>query len=193
MKTVLPYDTETTGMPEWKVPSDDPKQPHIVQLAAVLCNADTRQKIQSIDLIIKPDGWEIPEEMTAIHGISTELAHDVGVSEKLAVEMLLDLCGDADRIAYNKTFDQRIIRIALKRYGFGEEIMEKWAQKDNHHDSMRMVQKVHGGKTMKLADAYNLVTGKTLENAHSAMADTLAAKDIYFDIKPAFDQKVAEG
>jgi DNA polymerase-3 subunit epsilon len=193
MKLVLPFDTETTGMPNWKIPSDDSTQPHLVQLAAVLCNADTRQKLQSIDLIIKPDGWVIPEEMVAIHGITTEMANDVGVSERLAVEMLIDLCGDADRIAFNKTFDQRIIRIALKRYKFGDEAMEKWAQKDNFHCSMRMVQKVHGGKVMTLTDAYNLVTGMTLENAHSAMADTLAARDIYFDIKPAFDKKISEG
>lgn len=191
MKTLLPYDTETTGLPVWSTPSDDPAQPHIVQLGAILCNADTQNNIQSINIIIKPDGWIIPDDMIAIHGITNELARDVGVSEKLAIEMLLDICGDSDRVAYNKTFDQRIIRIALKRYGFGEEVMDKWAQKDNHHDPMRMYQKVHGGKNIKLVDAYHTVTGKTLKNAHSAIIDASAAKEIYFAIKPAFDQKVA--
>lgn len=183
MKTVLVYDNETNGLPVWSTPSDDPCQPHIVQLAAVLCATEPQEVMQSIDLIIKPDGWEISEEMTSIHGISNEFAHDVGVSEKMAVEMLLDLCGNADRVAYNKTFDQRIIRIALKRYGLSEEIQDKWAEKDDHHDPMRMFQKIYGGKNTKLVDAYLKVTGKTLVDAHTAMADTLACKEIFFALQ----------
>lgn len=33
---VLFYDTETSGMPLFDQPSSDPRQPHIVQLAAAL-------------------------------------------------------------------------------------------------------------------------------------------------------------
>ncbi len=182
MKTITFYDTETSGLPEWSKPSGDPCQPHIIQLAAVLCEEETGKILDSIDLIIKPNGWEISKETFAIHGISNEHAEKVGVSEALAVEMLHQLCGDGDRAAYNKTFDQRIIRIASKRF-LDEKPIERWAIKEDHHDPMRMVQKVYGGKAMKLADAYKLVTGKELENAHSAMADTLAAKDIYYALR----------
>lgn len=183
MKTIFGYDTETTGLPDWSVPSGDPCQPHIVQLAGFLCNAETQEVIQSMDVIVKPDGWEIPEEMTVIHGISNEMAMDIGIPEKLAVELLLALRGDFERVAYNKTFDQRIIRIALKRFFDDEELEEKWAVKEDHHDSMRMAQKAFGGKNMKLADAYLKSTGKTLENAHTAMADTMACMEIYFALQ----------
>ncbi|HFO1417848.1 TPA: hypothetical protein ACHIWN_005760 [Pseudomonas aeruginosa] len=33
------FDFETTGIPEWKLPSEDPCQPHIVEVAALLCDA----------------------------------------------------------------------------------------------------------------------------------------------------------
>lgn len=183
MKTIFTYDTETTGLPNWKVPSDSPEQPHLVQLAGVLSNAETGEEIQSINVIIKPDGWEIPEEVIAVHGITTEYALKYGVSEVEAVKMLLAIVGDSERNAYNKTFDQRIIRIALKRYDdFTEEQMDKWAVKDDHHCSMRMAQKQLGGKNPKLAEAYKEICGKDLVNAHSAMADTLAAQEIFFKL-----------
>ena len=65
------YDTETTGIPNFKEPSEHPDQPHIVQIAAALVDDETRKTVSSINLIIKPDGWAIPEELTEIHGIST--------------------------------------------------------------------------------------------------------------------------
>ena len=50
---VLAYDTETTGLPNWKAPSGDPSQPHLVQIAALVANIETRQVIASLDLIDK--------------------------------------------------------------------------------------------------------------------------------------------
>lgn len=30
------FDTETTGFPHWKLPSDDPRQPHLIDVCALL-------------------------------------------------------------------------------------------------------------------------------------------------------------
>ena len=184
MKTelIVHYDTETTGLPVWSVPSDSEEQPHLVQLGAILCNAETKEVVSKFEVIIKPDGWVIPEEVTAIHGITTEHALEVGIDEKEAIKMLLMLTGESDRCAYNKTFDQRIIRIGLKRY-FTEEEQEKWAEKENHYCAMQMARKVLGGKSPKLEVAYKHFTGKDLENAHTAMADAEACMEVYFAIE----------
>ena len=74
---ILFYDTETTGLPLYKEPSEHPDQPHIVQLAAALVDSETRKIVSSMDFIINPSTYEIPEEMTAIHRISTEYARFV--------------------------------------------------------------------------------------------------------------------
>jgi len=76
-------DAETTGLPIWKEPSEDERQPHIVQLAGLLVNEDTQRVIQSIDVIIKPDGWVIPSEAIEIHGITNHLAENVGIPENV--------------------------------------------------------------------------------------------------------------
>jgi DNA polymerase-3 subunit epsilon len=64
MNIAIFYDTETTGLPLFKEPSEHPDQPHIVQLAGCLVDLDTRKTIASMDVIVKPDGWTIS------HGLS---------------------------------------------------------------------------------------------------------------------------
>ena len=52
MNIALFYDTETTGLPLYDQPSDDPRQPHIVQLGAILVDLDARKEIACLDLIV---------------------------------------------------------------------------------------------------------------------------------------------
>ena len=96
MNPAIVYDCETTGIPLFEQPSEDPRQPHIVQLAACLVDLDTRDTIASIDVIVRPDGWTIPDETAAVHGITTDHAQRFGVSESMAVGMLLELWNEAE-------------------------------------------------------------------------------------------------
>lgn len=181
MTLLIAYDTETTGIPDWKIPSDSPSQPHLVQIGAVVYDTDERRIVETLNVIIKPDGWEIPEEVANIHGITTERAMAEGIRETEAVDRLLALCRGKTRIAYNRTFDQRIIRIALKRYGYGSEIMEAWADKTDHECSMFMA-KQQLGYQPKLVDALKKLTGKDPRQSHDALSDAQAALDVYLAI-----------
>ena len=190
MNLVCAYDTETTGLPDWKNPSDSHHQPHLVQLAAILADEDTGKVISTLDLIIQPDGWDIPQEVADIHGITNEIANEVGVNEMDAVALFLQMVGSAKRLAHNRTFDLRIIRIATKRY-FPENVQEKWAEKENHDCTMIMAKPImqmepkgrYGYKSPKLSEAYQHFMGKELQDAHSAIADARACLDIYFAMK----------
>lgn len=186
---VLIFDTETTGLPNWKEPSESELQPHIVQLAAGLFNTENKKIIQSIDLIIKPESWDIPKVVSDIHGITKEYAMDVGVSEKVCIEAFLDLWSGRKRIAHNATFDNRIIRIATKRY-CEESVINSWATGVYECTGllskpiMKMEPKnKYGYKMPKLIEAYKHFTGNDLENAHTAMADMQACADVYFAMK----------
>ena len=197
MKLKLFFDTETTGLPDFKAPSESAHQPHIVQLAALLVDMDTRETIQSMDVICRPDGWTIPDEVAAVHGITTEHAAEVGIPEHLAVSMFMELWAGRARVAHNEQFDARIVRIALMRF-HSEEAADIWKSGPTEctarlatpicalppTEKMKAVGRFHH-KTPNLGEAYRHFTGKGLENAHSAMADVMACRDVYFAIKGA--------
>lgn len=173
------FDTETTGLPDWKEPSEAPHQPHLVQLSAILTGADRTEKGIINNVIIKPDGWVIEPDM--IHGITHEQAMDVGIPEIDALDMFLALHQQASlRVAHNTTFDNRIIRIALKRYRPDLISDDDWKAKDRYYCTMVEYAKVYGCKWPKLEEAYEKLCAKKLEGAHTAMADTRACMEAYF-------------
>jgi DNA polymerase-3 subunit epsilon len=203
MKLALVYDTETQGLPLFSQPSDDPRQPHIVQLGARLIDLDKREIISTLDVVIRPDGWEIPYEVAAIHGITTERATLVGISEAAALEVFLDMWSRAGvRIGHNEIFDSRIIRIAQKR--FGNTNTDAW-QKGLAECTAKMATPIiklpptakmvaagrHHPKTPNLGEAYRFFTGHELEGAHSALVDVDACIACYYAMTDVEDDKAA--
>lgn len=184
MTPVLFFDTETTGLPDWKAPSDSDHQPHLVQIGAILADADTRQEIATLDLIIKPDGWTIPDEVAEIHGITTEKAMAVGIPEHQALSTFMALHDQCTlRVAHNTTFDNRIIRIAMKRFCPDAMPDDEWKDRARYYCTLMNSRKLFGGKDgHTLSEIYERVTGRALENAHSAMADTRACMEVYWHL-----------
>lgn len=197
MNTILFYDTETSGFPLWDQPSDDPRQPHIVQMAGILANADTREEISSFDLIALPAGWTIPQDVAEIHGVTTDFALTVGVSEKLLVANLMHLWqASSRRVAHNESFDARMVRIGIKRFSVGSpETPDEWKNGEAEctasmstpildlppTEAMRATGR-NFPKKPKLTEAYEFFFGKPLEGAHSAMADARACMEVYWAI-----------
>jgi len=198
MNLAIFFDTETTGFPLFNEPSEHPDQPHLVQLAACLVDIDSRKTIASLDLTIKPDGWTIPDEVAAIHGITTEHAKLVGVAESMAVGLFMELWDAADfRVAHNESFDARILRIALMRHGTRpQEEADRW--KAGRAECTQILSTpilklpptpkmlaagFKKNKSANLREAYQHFTGKPLEGAHNAMVDVLGCMAVYFGIK----------
>ena len=189
---ILFYDTETTGFPLGE-PSDDPRQPHIVQVCAWLVDPETRKPVASIDLIVKPDGWEIPQKVIDIHGITNEHAARAGVRESLAVDALLALWVQATvRVAHNETFDARIVEIAIGRIFHDDyppeivsHLLEKWREGEAQC-TMKLAQPIcalPNDKPPKLIEAYRHFFGSDFDGAHTAAADVAACAAVYWAIK----------
>lgn len=195
---LMAFDTETTGIPQWKLPSDDPAQPHLVSLAFILHNTDDGSTLQEQHWIVRPDGWTIPDEVAAIHGITTEYAEEQGVPLEDVLNIFGRACATAgQRVAFGAPFDVRILRIAMVRAGWSrDEIGNFFALHPvecimtaagplcrlTPTDAM-MATNRRTFKSPKLGEAYEVLCGKTIEGAHSALVDTRAALEVWLAIQ----------
>lgn len=177
---VLFFDSETTGVPDrsWNWDTDFEKYPHVVQLSWMHgC------KVESY--IIRPEGWEIPEEAEKIHGISTKWATMHGVPFALAVDRFIADCHDAGLICgHNIHFDTGIIKAnilrELGREYYDANHVESALYKGKRIDTMR--------PTMKWVDA-RMQNGRlkfpTLSELYSRCfpGETFPAHDAIEDVK----------
>ncbi len=101
---ILIFDVETTGLPNWKEPSDHPDQPYVVDLACDLWTGP-EDCIDTYDAIINP-GVEIPDDVAELHGITTEIAIAQGIAMAEALDRFFDMVSRADLVVgHNVSFD----------------------------------------------------------------------------------------
>lgn len=194
---ILFFDTETTGFFDDRLPVDHEAQPYIVQLAAQLCNSEGAN-IAGFSFIVSPqtdDGQivEIPARAAEVHGISTEMAIQFGVSAEFALSAFTHLYQRADLIcAHNIKFDRGLVETAIARhYGrtmplrkLGYCTMEAAAPIVNLPPTERMLAAgFNKPKPPKLEECIQFFFGEKLEGAHDAMVDLNACRRVYFHLK----------
>ena len=108
---VLFFDTETTGIPDraakWDV--DFESYPHIVQIAWMFGDVQESH-------IIRPTGWEIPDDTVAVHGITTEYAMEHGESFVFVIDRFIAFAQKAGLICgHNIHFDTGIVKANILR------------------------------------------------------------------------------
>lgn len=198
MPNIFIYDFEANGLPLFDQPSDDPRQPHIVEFAAGLFDLETGAPRGEIHAIVRPDGWTIPDEVAAIHGITTERAPAEGIPEAEMLGILDGLWSGNDvvvRVAHNEQFDARIARIAYKRF-LGEAAADRWkagkaectARLSTPILALPPTNKMMAAgfrkhKTPNLTECVRHFFGEDHVGAHGALADMQGCARVYFAIK----------
>lgn len=185
----LVYDTETTGLPDWGQPSDAPQQPYAVDLAATLFDR-TGLEVGRFDCIINNPGVIIPDDVAAIHGITTEIAQAEGIDPTDAWDGFIDLLQRADVVVgHNVKFDNRIMRIHAARY-----LGVKWdCVKPTFCTMMQTTKMVKARKANprfdtdykwpNLSEATQHFFGHPHSDAHRARPDADASARIFFHLK----------
>lgn len=189
---LLFVDTETTGIPQWHLPADDPSQPRVVDLAGLLCDADGKE-VGRFESIVKPDGWAVPDEAAGIHGITTEIACAQGRPIAEVLDGFDALLAQASMlVAFNIRFDDKLLRGERRRLGrpdgFGTVPVFCCMKAASPLCRMPPTDKmVDAGfskfKTPKLGEAVQILLGREHVGAHRAMADVVATKDLFFAMR----------
>ncbi len=185
-------DSETTGLPQWNLPADDPSQPRVVDLAGLLCDADGKE-VGRFESIVKPEGWTVPDEAAAIHGITTEIARARGRPIAEVLDGFDALLAQASMlVAYNVVFDCKLLRGERRRLGrpdgFGTTpvfcCMRGAMPVCKMPPTGKMVKAGFSKfKTPKLGEAVQMLLGREHVGAHRAMADVVATKDLFFAMR----------
>jgi DNA polymerase III subunit epsilon len=179
MMHAIVIDTETSGLFRHRdesggvVPSDDPSQPHLAELAIIFVDEELQIE-RTYSGYVKPDGWEMPPEATAVNGLTTEFLLESGKP----VDEVLDVFVAAIEegrivVAFNAQHDLRAVRGALRRAG-RDDLFERTP----NICLMRAFAKRFGGKWLKLSAAMEHFGFKAAAE-HEALADAGAALDIY--------------
>lgn len=177
---VLFFDTETTGIPDrsWNWDTDFEQYPHIVQLAWMHgCKQESH--------IIRPDGWEIPEETIAIHGITMEKAMEQGEPFAAVIDHFIADCHDAGLVCgHNIHFDTSIVKANILR-----ELGRAYYDATNVEDALYKGKRIDTMRaTMKWVDA-RMANGRlkfpNLSELYSRCfpGETFPAHDALEDVK----------
>lgn len=191
--TILFFDTETTGLPDFKAPHDAPHQPYIVQLAGILCD-DSGKVISKLSMILD-NGVDVPAGASNVHGITTKCAEAFGCPPTVALAPFFHLWVLADLVvAHNIKFDVFLLKTAVARlWGTRRELPEKEsfctmevsAPLCGLPPTERMIAAgIKGPKSPKLEEAYLRCFGEPMSGgAHDALVDAEACMRIYFFLK----------
>ncbi len=196
--TFLFYDTETTGLPLFKEPSEDSRQPRIIQLAALPTDEDGA-KLSSMDALIHHEGLVIPKEISELTGITDAKCQAGGLPIGDALRLFLSMWERATaRVAHNQSFDERMVRIELKRDpSWLSDLPDRWKAGQSFctalatkpilqlppTERMKQTRFANSFKTPNLTEAYRWATGKELTRAHNAMVDVMACRDVFLAIR----------
>jgi DNA polymerase-3 subunit epsilon len=154
------FDLETTGT---QITKD-----RIVQLAIVKLNPDGTKEDRNF--IVNPE-ITIPDDISAIHGITDEMVKDKPKLTEVA-EDIIAFFDHSDLAGYNSNkFDIPFLVEEFLR------INKPFPMEGRHFIDVQNI--FHKMEQRTLAAAYTFYCGQTMENAHDALYDTQVTLDVF--------------
>lgn len=184
----LIFDTETTGLPRnWSAPiSDTNNWPRCIQIAWQL-HDELGNLVEHQDYLVRPEGFNIPYDAERIHGISTELAQEQGISLQEVLEKFNIALGKAKFIVgQNVGFDVNIMGCEFYRLGVDSSLVSLPVL-DTCTEVTAELLKLPGGRGGKyklptLTELHGYLFGEPFAEAHNATADVEATTRCFLEL-----------
>ncbi len=184
----LIFDTETTGLPKnWKAPiTDTDNWPRCIQIAWQLHDA-MGKVIEHDDFLVQPDGFNIPYDAEQIHGISTALAQEQGISLLEGLEKFnAALHRSQFVVGQNVGFDVNIMGCEFHRLQI-ESPLTELPVLDTCTEVTAKICQIPGGRGGKfklptLTELHQHLFGTGFGEAHNATADVEATTRCFFEL-----------
>jgi DNA polymerase-3 subunit epsilon len=180
------FDTETVGLPKnYNAPVTDLNNwPRMVQIAWILSDKNG-ECVEADDFIIKPEGFNIPDQSSALHGISTQKALDEGEDLGKVLTLFNAAVEKADLlIAHNIRFDEKIVGAEFLRMKI-ETSFEKKRKLCTMRSSTDYCKLPgpYGYKWPTLSELYKKLFSTTFKEAHNATVDIKATEKCFWEMR----------
>ena len=188
------FDTETTGFPVKGAPCSDEKQPHLVQIAAILYD-EKFNEIANVSEIIYPEAlifgqeqsWIIPESAAKIHRITQARAVEHGKNIHKVLNQFDEMLQSSKMlIAHNIDFDLKILKIAYTRIGLDLNLPENlFCTMKSTTDICKIPNNRGWGgyKWPNLSELHTFLFSESFDGAHDALVDVKATARCFIELK----------
>ncbi|RYD72661.1 MAG: PHP domain-containing protein, partial [Sphingobacteriales bacterium] len=184
----LIFDTETTGLPRnYNAPiTDTDNWPRCIQIAWQL-HDEMGRMVEHQDYLVKPEGFNIPYDAERIHGISTELATEQGISFDEMLAKFNEVLNKAKFIVgQNVGFDVNIMGCEFHRFGVSNRMAEMPVLDTCTEITAQLLQ-LPGGRGGKfklptLTELHSYLFGVPFNEAHNATADVEATTRCFLEL-----------
>lgn len=177
------FDTETSGFINKTKALDDLTQSWICQIAMIL---STEEKVIGVfQSYIFDDDREMSKGAYNVHKIGPEITA-LGLPEFAVAPIFKDFLNAANLVvAHNYKFDWPFVRCLLMRtLGEDPKPKESFCTMEKTTNLLKLRKPNGPGyKWPKLEELYQYLFDIPLTGAHNAMADTLATKKCYYELK----------
>ena len=142
-------------------------------------------KINSENYIIKPEGFNIPKESSAIHRITNEKALNEGIPLLSALDNFKKSILQSEYlVAHNVSFDEKIIgaeflRIKMENFLSGKKKICTMEQST----TFCKLDGPYGFKWPKLSELYFKLFNASFEESHNAEVDINATAKCFWELK----------
>jgi len=165
------FDTETTGLVDFRNLNNLLKQPKIIEFGALKVN-DKLKVIDEINFMVNPNE-PIPKIITKITGITDDDVKDESPFVEYYGALYEFFLGEKIMIAHNMPFDFNLLKFDLQR--IGKEFNFPWPQR---HICTLELAKGFEFESNKLINIWGQATGKEPKQSHRALDDCHMLLDV---------------